>query len=100
MRKVKVGVNHNHQGLDYLSEDNLQLQISSTKAEMDKVEKILKITSIVGICRGEPINRDSVKNKGAEWIFDKLGLSINKCKCISIIPIIPTGGAKVSIMPS
>ena len=49
MRNVKEGINYNHQGMEYLTEDVLQLQISSTKAKMDKVERILKMTCIKGI---------------------------------------------------
>ena len=63
MRKVEEGVNQNHPGIEYLTEDVLQLQIISTKAKMGKAERITKMTHIDGICKGGPINRDSVKSK-------------------------------------
>ena len=96
VRKVEDRVLYNQQCINYLADEVLHLQINSTKAKMDKAERILKLIEVDTISRGMTMDRDTVKTKVAKWINEKLGSSIHIYKCISIFPIIPTGAAKFS----
>ena len=71
---------------------HIRCLISSTKDELKKVERFLKLLGVEKICGGA--NRDEAKIRIAEWINNKLGANIHQYKCIYIIPVIPTGGAK------
>ena len=92
VRDLEKGVNYNTHCINYLTEEVTQLKLNYTKAELDKAERVLKLLGIDSIYNGS--DRHTAKLKIGDWIQDKLGSSIHRYKCVSIVPVIPAGSAK------
>ena len=92
VKKLEDRVYYNNQCINYLSNKVMQLKIASTKAELDRAERVLKLLGIDSFYKGN--NKDEARHAIGDWIHAKLGGSIHRYKCISIVPILPTGSAK------
>ena len=75
-----------------MSNKVMQLKIASIKAELDRAKQVLKLLGIDLFFKGN--NKDEARHAIGEWIHAKLGGNIHRYKCISIVPILPTGSAK------
>ena len=92
VKALEERAHYNFQCINYLSEEVMQLKINSTKAELDKAERVLKLLGIETFYKGS--SRDDARCAIGEWINEKLGGSIHRYKCISIVPVLPSGSAK------